>query len=363
MKRLIPSWLVASSLVLTAAHVRAQPTAADKAGAQALFDAGLKLMDNKQFDEACPKLAESQRLDPSIGTKYYLADCLEKQGKVAAAWAYFTEVVAEARTLKQKDREAFAQRRAEALSAKVPKLIILVPDALKVLGGVEVKRNGQQVSDAMMGVPMPLDPGVYLISAVANGKAPWEHKVELKADGATITLTIEPPPPPKVEPPPSPVQPPPPVAPPLQMPPPPSSSPPPPSREPVEVKQVSWGRVFLGLDKRPEPVQNEPVSQAPSYVLFGLSGAAAAVGVGFAVKGFLGKSDYDAAPTLEKAEGVQRDAIVADVMFAGSAALLVGGLVRLITTRSAGKKPVASGLFLVPQAGKSSGGASLGFVF
>ena len=60
---------------------------ADPAAAEALFREGRKLLDEGQLDAACSKLAESQRLDASPGTLGSLAQCHEKQGKTATAWA------------------------------------------------------------------------------------------------------------------------------------------------------------------------------------------------------------------------------------------------------------------------------------
>ena len=59
----------------------------DPAAAQALFDQGRDLMRQNKHAEACPKLAESNRLDPAIGTLFHLADCYEQSGRVASAWA------------------------------------------------------------------------------------------------------------------------------------------------------------------------------------------------------------------------------------------------------------------------------------
>src|SRR5215475_12694681 len=91
--------LVIGALVLgTAGTGRAEPSEAEKrAAAQALFEAARKLTAQDKFAEACPKLLESYKLDPAIGTKFYLADCYEHVGKLARAWTYYLEVVEEAR--------------------------------------------------------------------------------------------------------------------------------------------------------------------------------------------------------------------------------------------------------------------------
>src|SRR5580704_15970278 len=80
----------------------------DVTTAQALFDDGKRLMQEGRYDDACPKLVESQRLDPGGGTLLAIALCHEAQGKLATAWGDFNIALSEARKDRRPDRETAA---------------------------------------------------------------------------------------------------------------------------------------------------------------------------------------------------------------------------------------------------------------
>src|SRR5688572_1623106 len=84
----------------------------DKAAAEVLFEQGRALLLEGKVDQACPKLSESLRLDRGIGTMLFLAECWQRMGKTASAWAQFRE--AEIVAGQEKDaREKVAHERAE----------------------------------------------------------------------------------------------------------------------------------------------------------------------------------------------------------------------------------------------------------
>src|SRR6185369_13042037 len=94
-----------------------------------------------KYAEACPKLEESQRLEPGIGTKFYLADCYEHIDRLASAWALYLESSDEAGDANMKDRAEYARKRAEALQPKLIRLSVQVPDEVRALPGVEIHRD------------------------------------------------------------------------------------------------------------------------------------------------------------------------------------------------------------------------------
>ena len=87
----------------------------DRQIAQSLFDEGRILLEADRPREACPKFAESQRLDPGGGTLLNLALCLELSGKTGSAWARYQEARAIAARDGRKDREEFARASAQLL--------------------------------------------------------------------------------------------------------------------------------------------------------------------------------------------------------------------------------------------------------
>jgi hypothetical protein len=171
---------------------RAQGTEAEqRAAAQALFDQANQLMDQKRFDDACPKLEEVVRLQPGgVGAKLALAECYDAGGKLASAWASYLAAETAAAKAGQADRAAKAHARAAALAPRLARLTIVVPDAVKGLRGLEVQRDGLPVGAATWGVPLPVDKGRHVVSAAAAGKEPFSAPVDVTADGQTLTVSV-----------------------------------------------------------------------------------------------------------------------------------------------------------------------------
>jgi serine/threonine-protein kinase len=177
--------VVAASLWSGVAY--AQGTGQDVATAQALFDEGKRLMAANKFAEACPKLVESQRLDPGGGTLYAIALCHEGEGRTATAWADYGVAAAEARRDNRKDREQAANDKVRALEPKLTKMRVVVADKA---AGLELKRDGALVGEAQWGLALPIDPGPHAFSATAPGKTSWNSTVDIKGEGKTVDVAV-----------------------------------------------------------------------------------------------------------------------------------------------------------------------------
>ena len=180
---LVPIW----ALVLQAAPAAAQN---DKAAAEALFDQGVRLMRQNSFSDACPKLEESERIDPAVGTLLYLGECYERVGKTASAWATFREASSLANHSGQADRARVASGRAQDLEGKLSRLSIELALDVARITGVVVKRSGQRLEPSLYGTPLPVDPGEYRVEVSAPGYETWSTSIKVEAGGASASVRV-----------------------------------------------------------------------------------------------------------------------------------------------------------------------------
>jgi eukaryotic-like serine/threonine-protein kinase len=187
-------WLLGLALALGTVPSRvafAAGSPADVATAQALFDEARKLMNEGRYSEACPKLDESQRIDPGWGTLINLADCHEHVGRTASAWSEFLQVASGSRYAGQTDRAQAAKARATALEPRLSKLTIGVSD-LNLPPGFEIKRDRSVVGPAQWGTPVAVDPGEHVVEASAPGKRPWRRIITVGDEGEKNEVYIPP---------------------------------------------------------------------------------------------------------------------------------------------------------------------------
>jgi hypothetical protein len=154
-----------------------------------LFKEGRALMAKGAFSQACPKFEASQQADPGLGTLLNLAECYEKLGKTASAWAEYREAIPLARASGSKIRQDLATERAEALEARLSTLTI------RAMGGedsaaLEIRRDGVPVQPAELGSAIPVDPGPHTVEASAPGKKKWSSTVQVVADATKLAVDV-----------------------------------------------------------------------------------------------------------------------------------------------------------------------------
>ncbi|MBS2016363.1 MAG: hypothetical protein JST00_25995 [Deltaproteobacteria bacterium] len=178
-----------AALVVALSPLAAAAAPGDAAAAEALFREGRRLLDAGDAAAACPKLEESQRLDPGAGTQFFLASCYEAVGRTASAWATFREVESASRSAGRKDRADLAATRASALE---PKLCRLRIDVASATPGLEVRRADAVVGSGQWGVALPVDPGTIVVRASAPGHVTVTLQAVVRDPGSTVVVSVPP---------------------------------------------------------------------------------------------------------------------------------------------------------------------------
>lgn len=186
LRRLIGSVLGSLALCMVAPGVAlAEPTAEERAQAEALFNEAKALIDKGELAPACDRFEKSQRLDPQIGTLLYLATCHEQIGLTATAWGEFKEALELATSAKKFERIAQAK---DGLARVEPTLSRATIVAEEAAPGLLIRINGREVK--VLETSLPYNPGTLTIEAEAPGRKKHSQTVELAKGPVEITITV-----------------------------------------------------------------------------------------------------------------------------------------------------------------------------
>jgi hypothetical protein len=186
MRRVVFLAVVVGCVLGGSTEARAQGAGA----AEALRREGETLLVENRYGEACPKLAESYRLDPATDTLLALAMCHEGQGKLASAWTEFVEVANRSPREGRDDRASLARERADALRPRLSHVLIQVSPEAAQLSGLDVMQDGTPIDRASFGQPLPVDPGNHVVQASAPGKAPWQKAYTVGSVATQETVSV-----------------------------------------------------------------------------------------------------------------------------------------------------------------------------
>ncbi|MBK9259566.1 MAG: hypothetical protein IPM54_06970 [Polyangiaceae bacterium] len=156
-----------------------------QANAEKLFNEAVELSEARKFEAACLLLAESQKLDPTPGTLFALADCERVINKIASSVTHFKEYLSQYAALKPAVRRRHDQRATltkgylAELEPKVPTLKLTFPGGAPE--GVVVTRNGVEVEPTALDTDVPLDPGEQVIVVKVPGRQDAEERITVAA--------------------------------------------------------------------------------------------------------------------------------------------------------------------------------------
>lgn len=183
--RSVVSAALVAAAALAISPAGAQPSAEDRKRAETLFNEARAHVDRGELGLACDKFAQSQKLDPAVGTLLYLATCHEQTGKTATAHRVFTEARAAAEAAGKPERVTQATEgiaRVEAVLSKV-KITLTEPAPSQT-----VRINGTEVSS--LDAAIALDPGTLTIESEAPGRRKHTQTVELGVGPVELAVTI-----------------------------------------------------------------------------------------------------------------------------------------------------------------------------
>lgn len=178
-----------AALALALSAFGAAPAAAqsyDEALAVELFHAGRELMEQRRWEEARAKFAESARLEATVGTLGSLAICERELGKLASARAHYQEALALARARADERLQTIEQQLAE-LEAIVPRIRIRV---LQPVPGLLVLLDGVHIPHTSFGASLPLDPGRHTVSATAPERRSFSKTIDAVAGAPPATVDV-----------------------------------------------------------------------------------------------------------------------------------------------------------------------------
>ncbi|HEU4731138.1 MAG TPA: hypothetical protein VFT22_24765 [Kofleriaceae bacterium] len=325
--RLFLAWVV---LGLALGVVFTAPARAQSAEAETLFREGKRLMKKGQIAKACEKFDAADRLEATAGTEINLADCREKNGQLATAWATFVKTAATAKHAGDSEREVEARRRASLLEPKLVYLTISVPPESRV-DGLTIKRNDTVVDEVLWDQKLPVDPDDYTISGQAPGYEPWSTSLVVRTKSKKVEVPV--------------------------------------LERRIEPRRTPSGPQAGGAPRAGARPPSAPPSSLTgrrklSLVIGGLGVAAIGVGVGFGIEASRVEDKSDALcpdSPCTSVEGVdlnktaRRDALIANIGFAAGGAAIIGAAVLWFT----GSPKPTEAMSFAPMLGPDRVGVSL----
>ena len=175
--------------VATTTLLLLEPRTGRAADPEAVYVAALADFQAGNYASACPKFAEARRLKPDANAPLFgLAQCYEKAGKTASAWSKYRELAVDLRARGDAARADAAAARADGLAKDISTITVTL--AAPAMAGLVIKLDHEEVSRAMFGSRINVDPGEHVIEAVAPGFEPWRMTLTVGERGDAKMVAV-----------------------------------------------------------------------------------------------------------------------------------------------------------------------------
>ncbi len=178
--RVLP-FLVSAAALVWSGVAGAQVSDAERAAARELFKQGDELQRAGRFAEALDKFERAQQVFGAPTNQLRVAECDAALGRLVESAEAYRAVVRTVLPVGSPPafQAAVDQAKAELgqVEPRVPRLTVQVQPTVD---RAELRIDGQTVPSALIGEPMPLDPGRHQVAVSAPGYAPAEQVIELK---------------------------------------------------------------------------------------------------------------------------------------------------------------------------------------
>src|SRR3954469_19898864 len=184
--------LVTSVGLLTVDPAWAQ-TDDDRAGARVAATEGVKASNEKRWADAADLFTRAESLVHSPVHLLYLARAQEKLGRLVKARENYNRVIRE--RVGADSPEAFRQAQASAqqeVGAVDARLAAVTLTLSGEKGAVSVTMDGEKVPPALIGLPLPVDPGNHTFQATGtNLKSDPVSVAVLEGGKSAVTLIVK----------------------------------------------------------------------------------------------------------------------------------------------------------------------------
>ena len=319
----------------------------DRAMALDLFEHGRTLLKQGDYPAALTQFEAAAKAMRTFGILLNIAECQEKLGRTASAWATWREARAVASEGHRADDETLASERQKAVEPALSRLTIVVPQGADA-ADLEVRRDGVVVPREAWGRPIAVDPGRHPIEARASGRKTWSFDVFVPGNAANQTVTIAP----------------------LQ------SDPVPPARSSPIAEEAARPPVSVQAAPATMTLPASPVAPAQEgsgvsgqrvagWILGGFGIAGVGAGIAIALAGQSQHNDAvttDLAGNISKAQGMEAQADmtknVGYVTLGGGGAFLITGLVLALTAPSSSRATAFNSVSVSPWVFSAGGGGA-----